>query len=105
ADNSIEDAGLSRGRDRVGEQRVTRQRADVLVLDALRAGARGNQCDRARHTASVSARRLSSAGAETPSRCAALTAGPVLASSSDGRPAAMSRAVDEVKPLGIESMI
>ena len=84
---------------------MTRERADVLVLDALRAGARGDQCDSARHASSASSSRPSSTGAGTPSRCAARTAAPVIASSSDGRPAAMSRAVDEVSAGGIASMI
>src|SRR2546422_424524 len=105
ADDSVEDAGLTRGRNRVGEQRVSRERADVLVLDALGAGARGDQCDCARHASSASASRRSNVGARTSSRFAARTTAPRIASSSVGRPAAASRAVEVVTLAGIVSRI
>src|SRR4051812_49846584 len=80
AHDAIEDPRLPGGGDGVREQWMSRERADVLVLDALRPGARRDQCDGARHTASASSRSASSAGALIPSRCAARTAAPVIAS-------------------------
>ena len=84
---------------------MTRERADVLVRHALGAGARGDQRDRARQLPPLRQEPLRASAWRTPSRSPARTTAPVIASSSDGRPAAMSRAVEVVTVGGMASMI
>ena len=48
-DDRVEDPGLLRAGDRVGDQRVAGERHDVLAGDTLRAGARGDERDGGRH--------------------------------------------------------
>src|SRR5260221_4937395 len=102
AENPLEDACLLGGRDRVREQRVTRERADVLARNALGAGAGADQRDRP-HAPSSCASSDSRAGVGTPWRRPARTIAPAIASSSEGVPAATSRAVDVVRSSDIES--
>ena len=87
--------------DRVREQRVTGERADVLVGDPLGARARADEADHAGHCS----RSVSKVGVGTPSRRPARTTATAIASSSDGRPAVTSRSVDEVAQSGKDSMI
>ena len=101
------DVALQRGLDRVREERVAGERADVLVRHALRSRAGGNERDRARraHFSPAAPASSVSAGQGTPSRSAARSTTPTIASSSERRPAATSRAADGFVSAAISSMI
>ena len=94
----VEDLRLPRRLDRVGEQRVTREPADVLPRHALRARPCADQRYRARHTASSRSRPRAVVG--TPSLMPARMTDPAIASSSVGLPDAALCAADAVRALG-----
>ena len=79
---------------------MTRERPDVLARDALRAGSRRDEGDRARHRSACPTCARVEHRRATPSRSPGAHAAPAIASSSDGRPAATSRAADVVSARG-----
>ena len=105
-DHTLESVALERGLDGVREEGVTRELAHVLLRHPLGARARRDEGDRGRrgHRSPAAAASSVSVGHGTP-RLSATSTPPTIASSSESRPTATSRAADVVVSSAISSMI